>query len=79
MCKKGYGQIQEARKGDLEKSKLFGGKELGQDQTLGARGGSCYHTAVLLPGRQLVLVSSTGTDTSTSTGTGTSLKYWHWY
>ena len=36
--KKRYGPIQEARRGDLEKSRLFGGKKRGQDQTLGARG-----------------------------------------
>ena len=38
--KKRYGPIQEARRGDLEKSRLFGGKKRGQDQTLGA---TSYH------------------------------------
>ena len=64
MHKKGYGQIQEARKGDLEKSELFGGKELGQDQTLGARGGNLLSHCCAAPWK------ATGTSAGTGTGTG---------
>ena len=38
MDKKRYGQIQEARRGDLEKSGLFGGKKAGKIRHWGARG-----------------------------------------